>query len=119
MRTIALTTTLALCACSSSYLPQSRGRVAVTMRDGAQAYVRDGKVYSHGFLGGGLVDAVEGHPAATVAANEYRDRIKFGLLGMFAGLGAMIGGTAYAASQDPVDETPDDDAQIRTGLLVA
>lgn len=98
MRTIALIL-IAVTGCSSSYMPQSRGRVAVTMRSGAPAYVRDGRVYEHGVLGGGLVDAVQGHPAAMKAANAYHDHMTYGLLGMLGGLGAMLGGTVYAATK--------------------
>jgi hypothetical protein len=121
MRTIALTL-IAVTGCSSSYMPQSRGRVAVTMRGGAPAYVRDGRVYEHGMLGSGLVDVVQGNPAATEAANEYHDRMKYGLVGMLGGLGAMIGGTIYAASHvDSVDEDNNDldgDAQLGLGIAL-
>jgi len=99
MKTIALMTALALTACSSEYMPQSRGRVAVTMRSGAQAYVRDGKVYEHGFLGSGLEEAVQGNPRAMQAASEYTDRMKFGLLGVLGGMVCSIGGVVYAATQ--------------------
>jgi len=74
-------------ACSSSYMPQSRGRVAVIMQDGKQAYVRDGRVYSHGLLGGGLVDAVAGDPRAESAAREYHERLRDGFL---MGIGGLV-----------------------------
>ena len=123
MRTIALTTVLALTACSSNYIPQSRGRVSVIMQTGGQAYVRDGKIIEHGLLGGGLEDAVRGNPAAMEAANEYQDRVKFGLLGMFGGLACSVGGLAYAISKaEPGDESPSDASErglwISLGCLV-
>jgi hypothetical protein len=77
---------MSLAACSSSYLPQSRGRVAVIMQNGAQAYVRDGRVYRHGFLGNGLADAVAGDPRAMGAAREYHGRLRDGLLMTVGGL---------------------------------
>jgi hypothetical protein len=118
MRTIALTTVLAVTACSSNYIPQARGRVAVIMKTGAQAYVRDGKVIDHGLLGGGLGDAVQGNPAAMAAANEYQDRIKFGLLGVFGGMACSIGGMAYAISK--ADQNGDDlNSQSEAGLWVS
>jgi hypothetical protein len=118
MRTIALTTVLALTACSSNYIPQSRGRVSVIMQTGGQAYVRDGKIIEHGILGGGLSDAVQGNPAAMEAANEYQDRIKFGLLGMFGGLACSVGGLAYAISKsDPNDSSTD--AATERGLWIS
>jgi hypothetical protein len=119
MRSIALVC-LALTACSSSYLPQSRGRVAIVMRDGRQAYARDGQIIEHGFLGGGLAEAVHGHPGAMVAANEYRDRLKWGLLGTFGGLGCMLGGLAYAAARaDARDDGDDLTAGTKRGLWIS
>ena len=108
MRTIALSTLLAVSACSSNYIPQQRGRIGVIMQNGQQAYVRDGRIYEHGLLGGGVEEVVAGHPSAMVAANEYRDRIKWGLVGMLVGTVAMIGGMTYAISEaDPLDEQND------------
>lgn len=117
MRTLALIL-VALTACSSNYMPQSRGRVAMMIKDGRQAYVRDGRVYDHGFLGGGLVDAVQGNPRATRAANEYHDRMKTGLIGAVVGIAAMLGGLVYAAS----DLDPDGDRdtkRVTTGVFVS
>ena len=112
MRTIAISTLLAVSACSSNYIPQQRGRVAVIMKTGQPAYVRDGRVYEHGLLGGGLEEVVAGHPAATVAANEYTDRLKWGLVGMLLGSAAMIGGMTYAISEaEPFDEDNNDDSE--------
>ena len=79
MKTLALVA-VALAACSSNYMPRSRGRVAVTIKDGAMAYVRDGVAHPHGFFGGGLADAVAGNRAAVEAANEYHDRLVNGVL---------------------------------------
>ena len=118
MRTIAITTVLALTACSSQYVPQSRGRVAVTMRGGAHAYVRDGKIIEHGILGGGLVEAVEGNPAATQAAYEYRSRITTGLVGTLGGLACMLGGVTYAAGKFDSNGLEDEDG-ARRGLWLA
>ena len=78
---------LALPACNSSYIPQARGRVAMILQHGAQAYVRDGQIYQHGFLGSGLVQAVRGNRAAERAAAEYHDRQRDGLL---VGLGGLL-----------------------------
>ena len=120
MRTLAIALVV-LCACSSEYMPASRGRVAVIMRSGGQAYVRDGRVYEHGFLGGGLVDAVAGNPQATRAANEYHDRMKIGLLGMLGGLACSIGGIVYSATgvDNTGPETDDDETRIKTGLFIS
>ena len=97
---------LACIGCSSHYIPRSPGRVAVSMIDGKPVYVRDGQIYEHGMLGGGLVEAVNGNPAAMVAANEYHDHMRDGLLEMLLGTAGMIGGTTWfaveaASSADP------------------
>ena len=72
--------------CSSSYIPQTRGRVGVVMQNGAFAYVRDGQIYPHGLFGGGLVNAVAGNPNAERAAKEYNGRLKTGLAVAIGGL---------------------------------
>lgn len=118
MRTIAFTSALAVAACSSNYVPQTRGRVAVIMDGGSQAYVRDGRVIEHGILGGGLSDAVHGHPAAMAAANEYQDRIMWGLLGMFGGLACSVGGMSYAISNTGSNDS-DISADSERGLWIA
>jgi hypothetical protein len=108
-----------LAACSSNYTPQSRGRVSVMMRDGAPAYVRDGRVHEHGMFGGGLVDVVQGHPSAVNAAHEYRDRLIGGFIGTIGGLVCMMGATGYAASQLDYGDNDGDDGNAKTALLVA
>ena len=104
-------------ACSSSYTPQSRNRVSVMMQSGAPVYVRDGKVYEHGFLGGGLEEVVRGNVAAEHAADEYTGRLKLGLVGTLGGLACMIAGTSYAASRIDYDDSDSDNAE--TALWVA
>jgi hypothetical protein len=84
---------IALAACSTNYMPQSRGHVSVVMVDGQVQYVRDGRSYPHGFLGNGLVDAVRGERAAEQAATEYHERIRDGVIGVLVGAGCMLAGT--------------------------
>jgi hypothetical protein len=118
MRLIAAVLIAALVGCSSGYMPQARGRVAVTMIGGTPAYVRDGKTYPHGLLGGGLVDAVQGVPAAEHAAGEYRGRLKTGLL---VALGGMVcTGVAMGLALRHVDDTDpyDDRNEVPTEALV-
>jgi hypothetical protein len=104
--------------CSSHYMPRSHGRVAVTMVDGKPMYVRDGNMYEHGMLGGGLVQAVAGNRAAESAALEYHDHMRDGLLEMLLGTAAMFGGLTYAAVQaaDNPDHPKVDAAPIIVGL---
>ena len=67
------------------------------MVDGKPVYIRDGQLYEHGLLGGGLQQAVVGNAPAMVAANEYHDHMRDGLLEMLLGTGAMMGGTVWFA----------------------
>lgn len=105
-------------ACSTSYVPRSPGRVAVTMEDGAPAYVRDGQTYRHGFLGSGLQKAVRGNPQAEAAADEYHDRIRDGLLVTL--LGGVCMGTALGMAISEIDENSgSSDRRAQTEMLVA
>lgn len=100
----------ALPACSSSYIPQARGRVSLVMMNGAPAYVRDGQVIAHGFLGSGLERAVRGNPAAERAARQYRTRLRDGLLVGVGGLVcSTIAGAMGAARMNEAQEGFDDD----------
>lgn len=108
-RSLGLSVAVLCTACSSSYTPQSRGRVSIMMEGGSLVYVRDGKTYPHGFLGGGLEDAVRGNPAAESAADEYTSRLTLGFVGILGGLGCMVGATGFAASK--IDEDDDDAAK--------
>jgi hypothetical protein len=67
------------------------------MMDGKPIYVRDGQVFEHGMLGDGLVQAVSGNAAATIAANQYHDHMRDGLLEVLLGTAAEVGGTAWFA----------------------
>ncbi len=93
-------------ACSSSYLPQSRGRVAMTMRDGKLVYVRDGRIYEPGVLGGGLAEVVAGNPAAMAAASEYHSRVSNGLLGVVVGAVAGVTGAAWMGTEVATTPNP-------------
>lgn len=105
-------------ACSTNYVPRSPGRVAVTMEDGAPAYVRDGQSYRHGFLGSGLRKAVRGNPQAEAAADEYHDRIRDGLLVTL--LGGVCMGTALGMAISEIDEnSSSSDRRAQTEVLVA
>jgi hypothetical protein len=102
MRT-AVALAAALTACTSSYVPQSRGRVGMILQGGAQAYVRDGRIYPHGFLGGGLLRAVAGNAAAERAARESRSPAT----GLLVGLAACCARRSRPiCRQPPVTTTP-------------
>jgi hypothetical protein len=128
MRTLtALTVVAALLtgACSSQYMPRARNHVAIVMRGGSQAYVRDGQSFSAGLLGGGLADAVAGDPQAVAAANEFSSRLKTGLLVSLGGLACSlvsIGLAARKLDDDPYSEGDQDappELWVSLGCLVA
>lgn len=104
--------------CTSSYIPQARGKVAVILKDGKPAYARDGQIYEHGLLGGGLIEVVRGNPRAEEAAHEYRSRIGTGFLVGFAGLVCMTVATTVGISRSNFIE-PDNRDNAETWLLGA
>lgn len=107
MRMVAVVTLAGLAACSSHYIPHSRGRVAMIMQGGAPAYVRDGEVHPHGFFGAGLQEAVRGNPAAEADAIEYHDRMRDGFLATILGAVCLPVSVGYLAANS-LDEQPND-----------
>src|SRR5215467_15450031 len=87
---------IAFAACSTSYVPRARGRVALTMQNGQYVYTHDGQSFPQGVFGGGLADAVHDNPAALQAAETYHSRMLVGFVTMMLGLVAETGGTFYA-----------------------
>nr|HEX4313265.1 hypothetical protein [Kofleriaceae bacterium] len=96
---MAIAATVGSAACSSMYMPQTPGRVAVILQDGKQAYVRDGQIYPNGMLGGGLVDAVAGNPTAERAAQTYHAKMQSGFTFVLLGVIAELGGLSYATAE--------------------
>jgi hypothetical protein len=100
MKTLALVSLVGMVgACSSSYMPRSRGRIAVMMQNGAPTYVRDGQPHPHGWFGAGLSEAVAGNRLAEQAADEYHDRLVDGVLLTTVGALCMPATLAYALVQ--------------------
>lgn len=97
IRLIAVAAVIAAAGCSTHYMPTARGRVSTIMQSGKVAYVRDGRVYPHGFLGHGLVDAVRGNPAAERAANTFYQRNRDGLAMALGGLACTAFGAGWLA----------------------
>ncbi len=117
MRTALAAALIAVTACSSNYVPRTPGRVFVTLDGGMPSYVRDGQSYRHGFLGGGLREAVRGNRQAERAADEYHDHLRDGLLIML--LGGVCSGTALGMAIADVDQDGDAGPHTSTKLLVA
>jgi hypothetical protein len=89
-------------------MPHSRGRVSIIMDTGQPAYVRDGVKIKHGFLGGGVLDAVRGHPQAEAAAREYKSRIGWGALLGLGGVACIVATTiSLGVRADEVDRSND------------
>lgn len=105
--------------CSSMYFPQTPGHVGVMLQDGKPVYVRDGRVYQDGVLGGGLVDAVQGNPTAERAAVEYHGRKTTGLTVLLLGLAAEIGGLSYGLAAGPQADGTFNDRNFATGISIA
>jgi hypothetical protein len=110
MRMVAVVSLASLAACSSHYIPRSRGRVSVVMQGGALAYARDDEVHPHGFFGGGLQDAVRGNPAAEADAAEYHDRMRDGFIATILGAVCLPVSVGYLAASSVGEDKPDDDA---------
>ena len=81
---------LGLAGCSSDFTPPRSPRLATVMEGGTLAYVRDGKKFSHGIAGGGLVDAVTGVPQAEEAARSYQGRMIGGLVSSTIGAACFL-----------------------------
>ncbi len=95
---IGVALSIALPACSTHYQPMPGPRISTVVQGGGPVYVRDGREFPHGFVGGGLVDAVEGDPQATEAAETYRDRNVAGLIVSGIGTLCLIGGIVGLAT---------------------
>jgi len=77
-----------LSACSSHYTPRPRPRVTPVLRHGQPAFARGGQLYT-GWLGGGLVDAVDDDPQAQALARTYHRRTVAGTLLTIGALGCI------------------------------
>src|SRR5579859_2276580 len=103
--------------CSSSYVPAASPRVSAVMDGGYYAYVRDGKKYEGGLLGGEIEEAVRGDPRAEEYARQYKTGMVTGFVlsmlgatGTFAGVG-IAGAQASQAANGP--------SLTAAGLIVA
>ena len=106
-------------ACSTHYVPQRPGHVAVTMDSGQITYVRDGQSYHHGVFGTGLESAVVGSPAAMSAAHEYTFRQKTGFVAVMLGLVAECGGATWTLVEASKDRNAAVPLTVMLGGVVA
>ena len=108
---VGLTAAALVAGCSTHYVPHSPGRLSIVMQGGNIAYQRDGQTFSYGFAGGGLVDAVEGDPEATEAAETFAGRNVGGFVATLLGSACLIGGVTLLA----VDQPPSSQRQVLGG----
>ena len=104
--------------CSTHYRPKSATRLSVVIEGGNYAYQRDGKTFSHGAFGSGLVDAVEDDPEAREAAETHHGHMVGGVVAYAAGLVCLVGGLTWALSNgDPNNEDKELDTE-QTAILI-
>ena len=117
--TASLALALATAACSTGYVPQRNGKLAMVMEGGQVGYARNGRFHSHGIFGGGLVDAVRGVPAAESAANTHRSRNGWGFVAMVGGLVCSSVALGYAIDQADSDAQSNSAGLLSLGCLGA
>jgi len=101
--------------CSSSYIPATGPRLSVVMEGGTPTYVRDGKKFEGGFLGGDIEEAVHGSPKAEEYAHEFKTGVSTGFAMTIIGAVGLVGGATIGgieAAQDGRNTVP------VTGLVV-
>jgi hypothetical protein len=103
--------------CSSAYIPEPGPRLSVVVENGTLSYVRDGKTYEGGFLGGDIEDAVSGNERAEEYAHDYKTGMVTGFAMSMIGIAGMVGGAALAAV-DVGRPTANDSSLGATGLVV-
>lgn len=109
---------ISIAGCSSQYQPQLGPRLSVMLDEASVTYVRDGQKFKHGFMGGGLVEAVEDDPEAKEAAEKYQSRTTSGFVVYIVGTACLLTGM-YAGFSTIDDREPhrEKDALAVGGLL--
>jgi hypothetical protein len=86
------------------------------MEDGRPTYVRDGKKFDGGFLGGDIEEAVHGNPQSEEYAHEFKSGIVTGFVLSMIGAAGVVGGAVVAAAE--VDQPRASNAVPVGGLAV-
>ena len=99
-------------------MPRPGPRVAVVIKDGTPSYVRDGRLYEGGALGGDLDQAVAGNPEAEAHAKSYRNGMMGGFIASLTGA-VCVGTGAGVLLADSANSFEDhaSTAQV-TGLVL-
>jgi hypothetical protein len=104
--------------CSTHYRPKSATRLSVVIEGGNYAYQRDGKTFSHGAFGSGLVDAVEDDPEAREAAETHHGHMVGGVVAYAAGLVCLVGGLSWALSNGDPNKQNQELSSEQTAILI-
>jgi hypothetical protein len=104
-------------ACSSAYIPQPGPRLSVVMESGSLAYMRDGKKYEGGMLGGDIEEAVRGNPRAEQYAHDYKSGMVTGFALSMLGIAGMAGGLTVEGIQEANQPTGSQNVPV-TGLVI-
>lgn len=91
---------LSTAACSTHYVPQARGRLAVVM-DPSMGLYKDGKTYRPGLFGGDIDEAVAGNPRAEDEATAYQNDQTVGTACTFIGLASVVAGVTVLGADFP------------------
>jgi hypothetical protein len=102
--------------CSSAYIPQRGPRLSIVMDGGTLSYVRDGKTYEGGYLGGDIEEAVSGNATAEQYAHDYRSGMMTGFAVSMFGLAGMVGGLAVTTIGET--RSPSDPAVPIAGIVM-
>ncbi len=90
----------------------------MVMEGGSPAYAKNGKVYKHGFAGGGLVEAVSDDAEALEAAETYQSRMTTGILLVLAGTVCLTASIVFLAMRDPLDERDTSNDRLAVGTAL-
>src|SRR5580700_4013526 len=86
--------------CSSVYMPRPGPRLAVTMDEGRLAYVRDGKRFEGGWLGGDIEEAVRGNPQAEEYAHDFKSGVVAGFATTMIASAVIVGGVVVTGIEE-------------------
>lgn len=75
---------------NATYRPVPSGRLVAHYERRGLVYSRDGRSFEAGFFGGGLIDAVDGNPAAVSRARSARSRLMVAYLVAVTALGCSL-----------------------------
>ncbi|HEX4341340.1 MAG TPA: hypothetical protein VH062_35775 [Polyangiaceae bacterium] len=100
---------------ATSYEPANSPRISLVRTDEGLAYVRDGRHFSTGVFGGGLVDAVTGNPQAESEARTAHSLTVGGFVCSLSALATVGAGVGLIAT----GHSTDTQTQVGIGLVAA